>query len=249
MLEHVFNQSCKMGSQSRGLYHSSPASLHSPNGFSSHSANPQSKSVMDLTFGDQGKKEGMSAKACTTVFICFWFSSLSGLPFKILFSAGARSWSSFFSSSWHLSIIAWPQDLEQVALKSHYEDWLHPLYYSDTGTKYILIVPVNLPSFRQKWNDISPYAPVLVPQLQPGVWVILALWIHAQSLQNTKFWWRINSVEWEMLDTVCCWCARAGWHVPWQAPAACLPSLLLARSFPQTLWSSPRTLSISPLKL
>lgn len=208
---------------------------------------------MDLTFGDQDKKERMNAKACTTIFICFWFSSLSGLPFKRLFSAGARSWSSFFNSSWHLSRAAWPQDLEQVAVKSHYEDWLLPLYCSDTGTKYILVVPVNLPSFRQKWNDISPYAPVLVPQPQPSLWVILALCllcgIHAQSLQNTKFWWRINSLKWELLDTVCCWRARAGRRVPWQPPAACLPSLLLARNFSQTLWSSPRTLTISPLQL
>lgn len=189
--------------------------------------------------------------ACPTVFICFWFYSLFWLPFKKLFSAVARSWSSFFSSSWHLSRTAWPQDLEQVAVKSHYEDWLVPLYHSDT--KYILVAPVNLPSFRQKCTNISPYAPVLVPQPQPRLWVILALcpWcgIHAQSLQNTEFWWRINSLKWEMLDTVCCWHTRAGRRVPWQAPAARLHSLLLARNFSQTLWSSPRTWNISPLQL
>lgn len=70
--------------------------------------------------------------ACTMVFICFWFSSLSGLPFKRLFSAGARSWSTFFSNSSHLSKTAWPQGLEQVAVKLQFEDWLLPLHHSDT---------------------------------------------------------------------------------------------------------------------
>lgn len=105
--------------------------------------------------------------ACTTVFISFWFSSLSGLLFKRLFSAGARSWGSFFSSSWHLSKTAWPQDLEQVAVKSLYEDWLLPLYHSDI--KYILVVPVYLPSFGQQCNNISPYSAVLVAQPRLGL--------------------------------------------------------------------------------
>lgn len=39
------------------------------------------------------------------------------------------------------------------------------------------------------------------------------------ALRDIKRWQRIDSLQCEMLDTICCWRAKAGCRVPWQATA------------------------------
>lgn len=73
----------------------------------------------------------------------------------------------FCSGSWRLSMSSWPQELEQLAVKSHYENWWLHLYWLDTGINWLS--QLNLPSFRHKWKEMLLYAPVLVPQWQPGL--------------------------------------------------------------------------------
>lgn len=156
------------------------------------------------------KKRGWVLWLAQQFLFAFGFPAFWHYVLKDCSLQGQSLGAHFCSSSWHLSITAWPRELEQVAVKSHYENWQQPIYWLDMGIRYILVVLVKSSFF-----PLRSCAGITATARSVGCPCLLCVGgVSAQCSQNTKFWWRSNSPQCRMLDTVCCWRAKAGRHVP-----------------------------------